>query len=131
MVLRCQLCTYWQLIAMLGAYYCVPPIGGLVARQSGCGPKRDRILHLFDEFWAHEGTRLLARWHKHRAFCHIRLRGLVHQLLHIVLPRDTVVYRWITQAPPAVEELVALRPLDSEPREIIIAFPQGGRARRR
>ena len=112
MVLRYQLCTYWQLHARLGACYCVPPIGGFVTHQSGCDPKRGRILHMFDEEWAQEGTRPFARWHKHRALCHFSLRGLVQQLLQIVLPRYTAVYRWITQAPPAVEEPVALRPLE-------------------
>ena len=113
MVLRDQLCTYSQLPARLGACYCVPPIGGLVTHQSGCDPKRGRILHMFDEEWAQEGTRPFARWHKHRAFCHFSLRGLAQQLSEVVLPRDTAVYRWITQAPPADEELVALRPLEN------------------
>ena len=85
---------------------------------------------MFDEEWTQEGTRPFARWHKHRALCHFSLRGHVHQLLEVVLPRYIVVYRWITQAPPAVEEPVALRPLEKAHREIIVALPEGGHARR-
>jgi hypothetical protein len=112
MVLRDKLCTDWQMPASLGACYCVPPIGGFVTHQSGCDPKRGRILHMFDEDWAQEGTRPFARWHKQRALCHFSLKGPVQELLQVVLPRDTGLYRWITQAPPAVQEPVALRPLE-------------------
>ena len=112
MVLRDKLCTDCQLPAKLGACYCVPPIGGFVTHQSGCDPKRGRILHMFDEDWAHEGTRPFARWHKDRKLCGFSLRGPAQEFLQVALPRDTGLYRWITQAPPAVEEPVAFRPLE-------------------
>ena len=71
---------------------------------------------MFDEDWAQEGTRPFARWHSDRKLCGFSLRGPVQEFLQVALPRDTGLYRWITQAPPAVEEPVAFRPLEKTSR---------------
>ena len=105
-VLLQRLVEGWQAEEMLGACYCVPPIGSFVEHVTGCSVDRPgRIPGHWGCKWQQDGTRVRKTGELHRWLAGFTKRGQPEWLGGgpVRLLGDIRKRRWPTEAPPGFD----------------------------